>query len=54
VDPAGAGQAMAAIAQLGTLVDVIEDLGPAARRVVRAKLRRSASSGSRRRPTNSD
>jgi AcrR family transcriptional regulator len=45
VDPAGAGQAMAAIAQLGVLVDVVEDLGPAARRVVRARLRRSASRG---------
>ncbi len=42
VDPAGADQAISAIAQLGVLVDVIEDLGPAARRVVRAKLRRSA------------
>jgi AcrR family transcriptional regulator len=42
VDPAGAGQAMAAIGQLGTLVDVVEELGPAARRVVRARLRRAA------------
>jgi hypothetical protein len=43
VDPAGAGQAMAAIAQLSALIDVVDDLGPAARRVVRAKLRRMAS-----------
>jgi AcrR family transcriptional regulator len=50
VDPAGADRAMAAIAQLGVLVDAIEDLGPAARRVVGARLRRSASDGSRRRP----
>jgi AcrR family transcriptional regulator len=54
VDPAGADRAMAAIAQLGVLVDVIEDLGPAASRLVRAKLRRSASNGSRRGPTNDD
>ena len=50
VDPAGAAQAMAAIAQLGVLVDVIDDLGPSARRVVRTRLRRSASNGSRRGP----
>jgi AcrR family transcriptional regulator len=43
VDPVGAGQAIAAIAQLGVLIDVVDDLGPAARRVVRAKLRRMAS-----------
>lgn len=43
VDPAGADQAMAAIAQLGVLVEVVDDLGPTARRVVRARLRRSAS-----------
>ncbi len=54
VDPGGAAQAMAAIAQLGVLVDVIDDLGPAARRVVRTRLRRSASDGSRRGPTNGD
>jgi len=54
VDPAGADQAMAAMAQLGVLVDVMEDLGPAARRAIRAKLRRAASSGSRRRPTDDD
>ena len=54
VDPAGADQAMAAIAQLGVLVDVIDDLGPAARRVVRARLRRSGSNGSPRWPANGD
>jgi AcrR family transcriptional regulator len=45
VDPAGADQAMAAIAQLSVLIDVVDDLGPAARRVMRAKLRRMASRG---------
>ena len=54
VDPAGADQAMAAIAQLGVLVDAIEDLGPAGRRVVRTRLRRSAANESRRRPANHD
>jgi hypothetical protein len=43
VDPVGADQAMAAIAQLSLLIDVVDDLGPAARRVVRAKLQRMAS-----------
>jgi len=41
VDPAGASQAMAAIAQLGALIDVVEGLGPAARRLIRGKLRRA-------------
>ena len=41
LDHSGADQALAAVAQLGVLVDVIDDLGPAARRVLRAKLRRS-------------
>ena len=45
VDPVGAHQAMAAIAQLSVLIDVVDDLGPAARRVMRAKLRRMASRG---------
>ena len=40
VDPVGASQAMAAIAQLGVLVDLIEELGPAARRLIGATLRR--------------
>jgi AcrR family transcriptional regulator len=42
VDCAGASHAMSAIAQLGSLIELIEDLGPATRRVLRAKLRRSA------------
>lgn len=48
VDRVGAAQAMTAIAQLGVLIDLIEDLGPAARRLVRAKLRRSAARVSER------
>jgi len=43
VDPAGADHAIAAIAQLCVLIDVVDDLGPAARRMMRAKLRRMAS-----------
>lgn len=42
VDSEGAAQAMAAVSQLGVLVDLIDDLGPAARRMVHARLRRSA------------
>ena len=45
VDPAGADRAMAAIGQLSVLIDVVDDLGPAPRRVMRAKLRRMASLG---------
>jgi AcrR family transcriptional regulator len=41
VDEVGANRAAAAIAQLGALVDVIDDLGPAASRVLRAKLRKA-------------
>lgn len=41
VDQAGSEQALHAIAQLGALVDIIDDLGPAARRLVQAKLRRA-------------
>lgn len=41
VDPAGATHAMSAIAQLGVLIDLVDDLGPAARRLLRAKLRRA-------------
>jgi AcrR family transcriptional regulator len=44
VDRAGADQAMAAVAQLGYLVEVIDDLGPASRRLLRSKLRRAAGS----------
>jgi AcrR family transcriptional regulator len=41
VDRAGAESALSAIAQLGALIDVIEDLGPASRRVLRSKLWRA-------------
>ncbi len=40
VDRPGAEAALSAIAQLGALIDVVEDLGPASRRILRAKLRR--------------
>ncbi|HJP76707.1 MAG TPA: TetR/AcrR family transcriptional regulator [Pseudonocardiaceae bacterium] len=42
IDASGAESALSAIAQLGALIDVVEDLGPASRRVLRSKLRRSA------------
>lgn len=41
VDRAGAESALTAIAQLGAVIDVVEDLGPASRRVLRSKLRRA-------------
>ncbi|HEY4023817.1 MAG TPA: TetR/AcrR family transcriptional regulator [Pseudonocardiaceae bacterium] len=41
VDRSGAESALNAIAQLGALIDVVEDLGPASRRVLRSKLRRA-------------
>jgi AcrR family transcriptional regulator len=40
VDPDGAKSALDALDQLGALVEVVEDLGPVARRALRAKLRR--------------
>ena len=40
VDPAGATAALDALEQLATLVEVMEELGPVAKRAVRAKLRR--------------
>jgi AcrR family transcriptional regulator len=40
VDPDGAGSAMGTLEQLGVLVEVLDDLGPVARRAVRARLRR--------------
>jgi hypothetical protein len=46
VDADGAGSAMATLEQLGVLVEVLDDLGPVARRAVRARLRR----GGRGRP----
>jgi AcrR family transcriptional regulator len=39
VDQAGAEAALAALERLGVVVDVVNDLGPVARRAVRAKLR---------------
>ncbi len=40
VDPDGARSALAALEQLGLLIEVVDDLGPVARRAVRARLRR--------------
>ncbi|SCG48307.1 TetR/AcrR family transcriptional regulator [Micromonospora coxensis] len=39
VDPAGAHDALAALERLAVLVEVLDDLGPLARRALRAKLR---------------
>ena len=39
VDPDGAARALESLAQLAVLVDVVNDLGPVARRAVRARLR---------------
>lgn len=41
VDPAGAGQALDALERLAVLADVVEALGPVARRALQARLRRS-------------
>jgi AcrR family transcriptional regulator len=40
IDPEGAALALGALEQLGVLVDVMDDLGPLARRAVRAKIQR--------------
>jgi AcrR family transcriptional regulator len=40
IDPIGANAALDALDQLGALTEVVEDLGPVARRALRAKLRR--------------
>jgi AcrR family transcriptional regulator len=40
VDPAGADSALATLDRLGTLVEVLDDLGPIARKALRAKLRK--------------
>lgn len=40
VDPTGADAALAALEDMGVLVEVMEDLGPVARRALRGKLRR--------------
>jgi AcrR family transcriptional regulator len=41
VDPEGAAAALDALERLGVLVDVVDDLGPIARRAMQAKLRAS-------------
>ena len=43
VDKAGADQAMASLELLGVVVEAVDDLGPVARRAVRAALRRTTS-----------
>lgn len=40
VDPTGAGRALAALDQLAVLVEVVDELGPVARRVLRNRLAR--------------
>ena len=45
VDPTGAASALGALETLGVLVEVVEDLGPVARRALRARLRRTAGAG---------
>ncbi|MCS7475327.1 TetR/AcrR family transcriptional regulator [Umezawaea endophytica] len=42
VDPAGAQSALDALDRMATLVEVVDDLGPVARRALRAKLRKSS------------
>jgi AcrR family transcriptional regulator len=42
VDQAGADQAMAALEQLASLIEIVDDLGPIARRALRARLDRAA------------
>jgi ribosomal protein S11 len=41
VDADGAHAALAALERLGVLVEAVDDLGPVARRAVRARLRRT-------------
>jgi AcrR family transcriptional regulator len=41
VDPQGAESALVSLEMLGVLVEVVEDLGPVARRALRARLRRT-------------
>ena len=40
VDPAGAAAALTALERLGVVMEAVDDLGPVARRAVRARLRR--------------
>jgi hypothetical protein len=44
VDAAGAAAALAAIERLGLLVEVVDDLGPVARRALKSRMRRTRSS----------
>lgn len=44
VDAAGAGRALDALEQLSVLVEVVDGLGPVARRALRAKIRRAGAS----------
>lgn len=44
VDPDGGRAALEALDQLGALVEVVEDLGPVARRALRARVRRAGGS----------
>jgi AcrR family transcriptional regulator len=44
VDPGGAETALESLEMLGLLVEVVDDLGPVARRALRAKLRRTTRS----------
>ncbi len=46
VNPGGAAAALDTLEQLALLAEVIEDLGPVARRALRARIRRSARLGS--------
>ena len=43
VDPGGAEHALAALEQLSVLVEVVDDLGPLARRALRSRMRRASS-----------
>jgi len=47
VDPDGAESAIASLEMLGVLVEVVEDLGPVARRALRARLRHTNRTSSR-------
>jgi AcrR family transcriptional regulator len=49
VDPEGGAAALASLEQLAALVEVMEDLGPVARRALRAKLRKPAARARTRR-----
>ncbi|MEV6522356.1 TetR/AcrR family transcriptional regulator [Longispora sp. NPDC051575] len=41
VDPDGAARAMSALAQLGALLTLVEDLGPTTRRLLRSRIRKA-------------